>query len=156
MLSIGIKAPDFTLKGVSRGKVSDYSRQDYKGKWLVLFFYPADFTFICPTEVSGFSKLPYLAAEGLLKALNQEGLAREQSHSVVKVLLRQQQAFLRTFQEKSSASDQQKSTGPFRQPWSWRFRSSLGLLCRLCHICCLRGERRCMFRSRSRVSCSSV
>jgi peroxiredoxin len=57
MVRIGDKAPDFTLKGVSRGQVSDYSIQDYKGKWLVLFFYPADFTFICPTEVSGFSKL---------------------------------------------------------------------------------------------------
>jgi peroxiredoxin 2/4 len=57
MVRIGDKAPDFTLKGVSQGQVSDYSIQDYKGKWLVLFFYPADFTFICPTEVSGFSKL---------------------------------------------------------------------------------------------------
>lgn len=43
---------------------------------------------------------PYLAAEGLLKALSQEGLAREQSYSIVKVLLRQEQVFLRTFQEK--------------------------------------------------------
>jgi VIT1/CCC1 family predicted Fe2+/Mn2+ transporter len=43
---------------------------------------------------------PYLAAEGLLRALNQEGLAREQSYSIVKILLRQQQVFLRTFQEK--------------------------------------------------------
>ncbi len=43
---------------------------------------------------------PYLVAEGLLKALSQEGLAREQSYSIVKVLLRQQQVFLRTFQEK--------------------------------------------------------
>ena len=57
MVRIGDKAPDLTLKGVFRGQVSDYSIQDYKGKWLVLFFYPADFTFICPTEVSGFSKL---------------------------------------------------------------------------------------------------
>ena len=45
-------------------------------------------------------KEPYLAAEGLLKALNQEGLAREQSYSIVKLLLRQQGVFLRTFQEK--------------------------------------------------------
>jgi len=43
---------------------------------------------------------PYLVAEGLLKALSQEGLAREQSYSIVKVLLRQQHVFLRTFQEK--------------------------------------------------------
>jgi peroxiredoxin (alkyl hydroperoxide reductase subunit C) len=28
---------------------------DYRGKWLVLFFYPLDFTFVCPTEVTGFS-----------------------------------------------------------------------------------------------------
>jgi VIT1/CCC1 family predicted Fe2+/Mn2+ transporter len=45
-------------------------------------------------------KEPYLAAEGLLKALSQEGLAREQSYSMVKLLLRQQEVFLRTFQEK--------------------------------------------------------
>jgi vacuolar iron transporter family protein len=43
---------------------------------------------------------PYLAAEGLLKALNQEGLPREQGYSIVKLLLRQQEVFLRTFQEK--------------------------------------------------------
>jgi vacuolar iron transporter family protein len=45
-------------------------------------------------------KEPYLAAEGLLKALNQEGLPREQSYSIVKLLFRQQEVFLRTFQEK--------------------------------------------------------
>jgi VIT1/CCC1 family predicted Fe2+/Mn2+ transporter len=43
---------------------------------------------------------PYLAAEGLLKSLSQEGLTREQSYGIVKQLLRQQQVFLRTFQEK--------------------------------------------------------
>jgi vacuolar iron transporter family protein len=43
---------------------------------------------------------PYLAAEGLLKALSQEGLEREQSYSIVKLLMRQQEVFLRTFQEK--------------------------------------------------------
>jgi peroxiredoxin (alkyl hydroperoxide reductase subunit C) len=56
MLRVGDKAPDFSLKGVLRGNISDYSIQAYWGKWLILFFYPADFTFICPTEVSGFSK----------------------------------------------------------------------------------------------------
>jgi VIT1/CCC1 family predicted Fe2+/Mn2+ transporter len=45
-------------------------------------------------------KEPYIAAEGLLNALNQEGLPREQSYSIVKLLLRQQEVFLRTFQEK--------------------------------------------------------
>jgi peroxiredoxin (alkyl hydroperoxide reductase subunit C) len=56
MLSVGDRAPDFTLPGIFQGKVSDYSVNNYKEKWLVLFFYPADFTFICPTEVTGFSK----------------------------------------------------------------------------------------------------
>ena len=57
MLRIGDKAPDFDLPGVARGKVSRYTLAAYQGKWLVLFFYPADFTFICPTEVTGFSQL---------------------------------------------------------------------------------------------------
>jgi peroxiredoxin (alkyl hydroperoxide reductase subunit C) len=56
-LRIGDAAPDFSLKGVFQDKVADYSLSAYKGKWLVLFFYPADFTFICPTEVTGFSKM---------------------------------------------------------------------------------------------------
>jgi alkyl hydroperoxide reductase subunit AhpC len=56
MVELGKKAPGFNLKGVLQGKVSDYSLDSYKGKWLVLFFYPADFTFICPTEVTGFSR----------------------------------------------------------------------------------------------------
>jgi VIT1/CCC1 family predicted Fe2+/Mn2+ transporter len=43
---------------------------------------------------------PYLAAEGLLRALSQEGLPREQSYSIVKLLLHEEQVFLRTFQEK--------------------------------------------------------
>ncbi|HXG52232.1 MAG TPA: peroxiredoxin [candidate division Zixibacteria bacterium] len=57
MLRVGERAPDFTLPGVFRGKVSDYSLRQYRGRWLVLFFYPADFTFICPTEVTGFSRM---------------------------------------------------------------------------------------------------
>ena len=56
-LRIGDKAPDFTIKGVFQSAVTEYSLSMYKGKWLVLFFYPADFTFICPTEVAGFSKM---------------------------------------------------------------------------------------------------
>lgn len=56
-LRIGDPAPDFKARGVLNDKVSDYSLGAYKGQWLVLFFYPADFTFICPTEVVGFSKL---------------------------------------------------------------------------------------------------
>jgi len=43
---------------------------------------------------------PYLAAEGLLKALSQEGLRREQSYRIVKLLTQEEKVFLRTFQEK--------------------------------------------------------
>lgn len=56
-LRIGDSAPDFNLQGILQGQVGDYSLAAYQGKWLVLFFYPADFTFICPTEVTGFSKM---------------------------------------------------------------------------------------------------
>lgn len=45
-------------------------------------------------------KEPYLAAEGLLRALSQEGLAREQSYRIVKLLAQEKSVFLRTFQEK--------------------------------------------------------
>lgn len=57
MIVVGAKAPDFTLPGVFQGRGGDYSLKSYLGKWLVFFFYPADFTFICPTEITGFSKL---------------------------------------------------------------------------------------------------
>ena len=65
LVRLGDKAPDFSVKGVHQNRVSEYSLSRYKGKWLVLFFYPADFTFICPTEVVGFSKLAKeFAAQG--------------------------------------------------------------------------------------------
>jgi peroxiredoxin (alkyl hydroperoxide reductase subunit C) len=56
-LRIGDKAPDFKTTGVFKDEAAEYSLTAHKGKWLVLFFYPADFTFICPTEVVGFSKM---------------------------------------------------------------------------------------------------
>ena len=55
-------------------------------------------------EISDAEKLaerePYIAAEGLLKALSEEGLSREHSYQMVKVLIQQRNVFLRTFQEK--------------------------------------------------------
>ena len=56
MIRVGDRAPDLILRGILQAKVLDYSLKNYEGKWLVLFFYPADFTFICPTEITGFSK----------------------------------------------------------------------------------------------------
>merc|ERR1712020_203966 len=55
MLQPSTKAPDFTGKAVVDGEVKDISLNDYKGKYVVLLFYPADFTFVCPTELVAFS-----------------------------------------------------------------------------------------------------
>jgi peroxiredoxin (alkyl hydroperoxide reductase subunit C) len=48
-------APDFKGKAVVDGAFKDVSLTDFKGKYLVLFFYPLDFTFVCPTEIIAFS-----------------------------------------------------------------------------------------------------
>uniref|UniRef100_A0A2P2HZ98 thioredoxin-dependent peroxiredoxin n=2 Tax=Hirondellea gigas TaxID=1518452 RepID=A0A2P2HZ98_9CRUS len=48
-------APDFSGIAVVNGSFQDISLKDYKGKYLVLFFYPLDFTFVCPTEIIAFS-----------------------------------------------------------------------------------------------------
>ncbi|HLC52843.1 MAG TPA: alkyl hydroperoxide reductase subunit C [Candidatus Nanoarchaeia archaeon] len=50
-LEINSLAPRFEAKAYHNGKVITVKLADYKGKWVVLFFYPADFTFICPTEL---------------------------------------------------------------------------------------------------------
>ena len=55
-IKIGQNASTFTMQGVVGDKFKDISLDDYKGKWVVLFFYPLDFTFICPTEITEFSK----------------------------------------------------------------------------------------------------
>lgn len=56
---VGKPAPDFRLEGVvgtETGKeFKTLALKDFRDKWLVFFFYPADFTFICPTEIKGFS-----------------------------------------------------------------------------------------------------
>ncbi|MEE8424729.1 MAG: peroxiredoxin [Elusimicrobiota bacterium] len=48
-------APDFAATAVSGKLFKEIKLKDYKGKWLVLFFYPLDFTFVCPTEITAFS-----------------------------------------------------------------------------------------------------
>lgn len=52
---VGKPAPSFKLTAVDKGEFKDISLEDYKGKWLLLFFYPLDFTFVCPTEIIAFS-----------------------------------------------------------------------------------------------------
>lgn len=48
-------APDFKAQAVVGHDFKEISLKDYKGKWLCLFFYPLDFTFVCPTEITAFS-----------------------------------------------------------------------------------------------------
>ena len=61
MLTVGDKFPAFNLKAtVSNDLDTAFTQIDnntYKGKWLCVFFYPKDFTFVCPTEISGFGQL---------------------------------------------------------------------------------------------------
>lgn len=51
MININKPAPEFNENALINGEIKKISLSDYKGKWVVLFFYPADFTFICPTEL---------------------------------------------------------------------------------------------------------
>ncbi|VDM11860.1 unnamed protein product [Wuchereria bancrofti] len=58
MLQITFKnLSDIIFQGtaVVNGDFKTISMKDYKGKWLILFFYPLDFTFVCPTEITAFS-----------------------------------------------------------------------------------------------------
>lgn len=54
-LQIGRPAPGFKLEAVLHGQFRPAALEDYKGRWLVVFFYPLDFTFVCPTEILAFS-----------------------------------------------------------------------------------------------------
>ncbi|BCJ88579.1 peroxiredoxin [Effusibacillus dendaii] len=54
---VGQKAPDFKMLTTTNLEKLNHevSLADYKGKWLVLFFWPMDFTFVCPTEITAIS-----------------------------------------------------------------------------------------------------
>lgn len=54
-VQVGQPAPKFKLEALVDGEFHHISSDDYKDKWIVLFFYPMDFTFVCPTEVVEFS-----------------------------------------------------------------------------------------------------
>ncbi|MEA3304351.1 MAG: redoxin domain-containing protein [Patescibacteria group bacterium] len=52
LVELEAPAPAFTAKAFHNGEIKDINLTDYHGKWVVLFFYPADFTFVCPTELT--------------------------------------------------------------------------------------------------------
>ena len=62
MLGVGEMFPDFSVQAtVSTDKdlskaFKEITNQDYKGKWKLYFFWPKDFTFVCPTEIAAFGK----------------------------------------------------------------------------------------------------
>ncbi|MFC5344224.1 peroxiredoxin [Brevundimonas staleyi] len=67
MLGVGEKLPEFKITGVKPGfnsheenGVSAFeavTQDSFEGKWKVIFFYPKDFTFVCPTEIAEFASL---------------------------------------------------------------------------------------------------
>lgn len=61
MLGVGQKFPSFAMKATvsldMKNAFEDVTNDTYKGKWLVAFFWPKDFTFVCPTEIAEFGKL---------------------------------------------------------------------------------------------------
>ncbi len=54
-IRVGLSAPDFTATAVVDQEFKTIKLSDYRGKYVVLFFYPLDFTFVCPTEITAFS-----------------------------------------------------------------------------------------------------
>jgi len=60
MLTVGDKFPSFALKAVvsleKNKEFKEITDKDYAGKWKVVFFWPKDFTFVCPTEIAAFGK----------------------------------------------------------------------------------------------------
>ncbi len=57
MALVGKAAPQFNMPAVDHaGADMEVSLQDYRGKWLVFYFYPHDFTFVCPTEIIALSE----------------------------------------------------------------------------------------------------
>ena len=61
MIGIGQRFPEYTLTGVVSGDADRAFRRidarTYEGQWRVIFFWPKDFTFVCPTEIAGFARL---------------------------------------------------------------------------------------------------
>lgn len=51
MMRIGDEVPDITAEVFHKGEIKNVHLSDFKGKWLILAFYPRDFTFVCPTEL---------------------------------------------------------------------------------------------------------
>lgn len=59
MITVGEKFPQFKVKaacGATNDDIKEFTNDSFSGKWKVFFFYPKDFTFVCPTEIVEFDK----------------------------------------------------------------------------------------------------
>jgi peroxiredoxin 2/4 len=77
VIQLQAELPDFDLEGVVRGEVRRFRLSSLRGRWVVLFFYPADFTFICPTEILGFHRRheEFEAREALVLGISVDDVA---------------------------------------------------------------------------------
>jgi len=57
MVKVGEQIPEIKLKVYHEGEIKEVNLADYRGQWLILAFYPADFTFVCPTELEELAEL---------------------------------------------------------------------------------------------------
>lgn len=78
ILRVGGPAPDFKAPAYEAGQFKEVGLKDFSGKWVCLFFYPLDFTFVCPTEIRGFAK-----ADAQFKELRTQvvGCSTDSQHS---------------------------------------------------------------------------
>ena len=96
MLTVGDRFPAFHLKAVSGNDPAsafrDVDQTTWRDQWLVLVFYPKDFTFVCPTELAGFGKLvrEFADRDAQLLGVSTDSefvhLAWRQSHADLKTL----------------------------------------------------------------------
>ena len=57
MVKVGQEVSEFKMGAYHNDEITELSLSDYKGKWVVVVFYPADFTFVCPTELEEVANL---------------------------------------------------------------------------------------------------
>lgn len=56
MSMVGQREPEWKALAWQKGEEKELSSKDYEGKWHILYWYPLDFTFVCPTEIKGFQE----------------------------------------------------------------------------------------------------
>jgi lipoyl-dependent peroxiredoxin subunit C len=94
MLTVGDRFPDFDLAAVvgkSDPSIERVRLKDYEGKWRVVFFWPKDFTFVCPTEIAAFAK-----AEARFSALGASIVGASVDNEYVHLAWRQHHPHLRS------------------------------------------------------------